>query len=114
MTTFAPYVAPAIVERTPVGLPLVATVGSGPPESAVFRTEADYEAPAIVERTPVDLPMIGILLSGGTPSAVFRTEGAYESPAIVERTPVAMPLIGTGSLVPCAVFRPETMPAGRS
>jgi hypothetical protein len=112
VTSSGRYEAPAIVERTPVGRPLVLAVPSGG-VSAVFRTEAEYEAPAIVERTPVDLPLIGVL-SGGVPSsAVFRTEAEYEAPAIVERTMVDMPLIGTASTVPSAMFRPETIDGDR-
>ena len=72
MITPIQYEAPAIVERTRVGQPLVLTA-SGLPESAVFRAEVDYEAPAIVERTPVDMPLIGAAASGPV-CAAFRPE----------------------------------------
>ena len=111
MTSSGRYQAPAIVERTPVGRPLVLAASGG--VSAVFRTEAEYEAPAIVERTPVDLPLIGVLSGGPPPSAVFRTEAEYEPPAILERTIVDMPLIGTPSTVTSAMFRPEPIDGGR-
>jgi hypothetical protein len=71
VTSSGRYEAPAIVERTPVGRPLVLAVPSGG-VSAVFRTEAEYEAPAIVERTPVDMPLIGT--ASTVPSAMFRPE----------------------------------------
>jgi hypothetical protein len=65
-------------------------------------------------RTPIDLPLIGVIPSGGIPSAVFRAGAEYEAPAIVERTPIDLPLIGAApSGVTCAVFRPETISAGR-
>jgi hypothetical protein len=57
------YEAPAIVERTEVGRPLVAVTSI--PTSAVFRTIAVYEAPAVVERTEVGRPLVLVASGGG-------------------------------------------------
>jgi hypothetical protein len=57
MTDSTSYEAPAIVERTPIELPLVGILTSTVP-SAVFRTTPVYEAPAIVERTQLHQPLV--------------------------------------------------------
>ena len=50
MSSPTSYEAPAIVERTPIDLPLIGGAGSGV-LSGVFRTMPVYAAPAIAERT---------------------------------------------------------------
>ena len=52
----ARYEAPAIVERTPIELPLVGTTSAVP--SAGFRAAPAYEPPAIAERTSVARPLV--------------------------------------------------------
>jgi hypothetical protein len=51
------YEAPAIVERTPIELPLIGGLSSVAP-SAVFRTTPAYEPPAIAERTQLAKPLV--------------------------------------------------------
>jgi hypothetical protein len=58
MSSTTRYEAPAIVERTPIELPLIGILESGGSPSAVFRTTPAYEPPAIADRTQLARPLV--------------------------------------------------------